>query len=221
MKERLLIAVLTIVVFFAGLGAGVWTQRHRALLAPPIGLLGEIRGHSFDVHLAFNDPAAIVKINAEIERMKPDIEAFREKLDALNDDFREKFSAVLTPDQRAQFEKMHKRYEEARRAQRANALPAVQPSPGGATLTLPLFSEPVEGMTSIIVVPLAVDHLTDQLKLDDRQKAALRQLLLERREKFLALIDTTPPPSIRLNRLAPLINKLVGPPPPPPPPGKN
>jgi hypothetical protein len=39
----------------------------------------------------------------------------------------------------------------------------------------------------------------------------VRQLLLERREKFLALIDSTPPPSLGLNRLAPIINSLAAP----------
>ena len=211
MKLRLLIAAATVLVFAVGFGAGVWTQRHRALLSPPIGLLGEIRSHSFEVHLQLDDPAAIAKINAEIERMKPDIDAFRQKLDVLNEVFRRDFEAILNPDQRARFEKMHKRYLEGLKAKRANSpLPNVQPAAGGATLTLPFFNEPVEGMTAIVVVPLALDHLTDQLKLDDHQRAVLRKLLLERREKFLALIDATPPPSIRLNRLAPIINKFAG-----------
>jgi hypothetical protein len=215
MKLRLLVAALTILVFAVGFGAGIWTQHHRPLLSPPIGLLGEIRNRSFDVHVQLSDPAAIAKINAEIERMKPDIDAFREKLDALNDDFRQKFAVLLTPAQHEQFEKMHKRYEEDLQARRASTpLPAIEAAPaGGATLKLPFFAEPVEGMTSIVVVPLALDHLSDQLKLDDHQKVALRQLLLDRREKFLALIDATPPPSIRLNRLAPLINRLATPPP--------
>lgn len=214
MKLRLFIAVLTTLIFAVGFGAGIWTQHHRPLLSPPIGLLGEIRSRSFDVHLQLSDPAAITKINAEIEHMKPDIDAFRQKLDALNADFHQKFEVLLTPAQHEQFEKMHKRYLEDLQTKRASTpLPAVELTPaGGATLKLPFFAEPVEGMTAIIVVPLAVDHLSDQLKLDDHQKAALRQLLLERREKFLALIDATPPPSIRLNRLAPLINKLAVPP---------
>jgi len=78
-------------------------------------------------------------------------------------------------------------------------------------LKIPFFAEPIEGMTSAIVVPLTLEHLTTALQLDDGQKAAVRQLLLERREKFLALIDSTPPPSIGLSRLAPIINKLAAP----------
>jgi len=212
MKLRLLIAGLTILVFAAGFGASVWTQHHCALYGPPAALLGELRDQSVDVRLQLSDPATIAQINAEIERIKPDIDAFRIKLAALYRDYHQKIDALLTPAQHEKFEEMHKRYEQ-RRAERANSsLPTVESSPsGGATLKLPFFSDPIEGMTSAIVVPLTLDHLTMALQLDDRQKAAVRQLLLERREKFLALIDSTPPPSIGLNRLAPIINKLAAP----------
>jgi hypothetical protein len=211
-KLRLLIAALTVLVFAAGFGASVWTQSHCPLLSPPVSLLGEVRDRNFDVRLPVDNASTIAQINAEIERIKPDVDAFRHKLDALNHDFHQKIDALLTPAQHKKFEEMHKRYEE-RRAQRANSsLPAVESSPsGGATLKLPFFAEPIEGMTSAVVVPLTLDHLTAELQLDDRQKAAARQLLLERREKFLELIDSTPPPSIGLSRLAPIISKLATP----------
>jgi hypothetical protein len=213
MKLRLLIAALTILVFAAGFGASVWTQHHCPLLSPPVSLLGEIRERNVDVQLPLNDASTIVQINAEIERIKPDVEAFRQKLDAINHDLHQKIDALLTPAQREEFEKMHKRYEQ-RRAERANSsLPTVESSPsGGSVLKIPFFAESIEGMTSAIVVPLTLDHLTMALQLDDRQRAAVHQLLLERREKFLALIDSTPPPSIGLSRLAPIINKLAAPP---------
>ncbi len=212
MKLRLLIAALTVLVFAAGFGASVWTQYHCALLSPPVSLLGEVRDRNFDVRLPANDASAIAQINAEIERLKPDIDAFRQKLDAINHDFHQKIAALLTPAQREEFEKMHKRYEQ-RRTERANSsLPIVESSPsGGTTLKLPFFAEPIEGMTSAIVVPLTLDHLTTALQLDDRQMAAVQQLLLERREVFLALVVSTPPPSIGLNRLASIINKLATP----------
>jgi hypothetical protein len=213
MKLRLLIAALTVLVFAAGFGASVWTQYHCPLLAPPVILLGEIRDRNVDVRLPLNDASSIAQINAEIERIKPDIDSFRQKLDAINHDLHQKIDALLTPAQREEFEKMHKHYVE-RQAERANSsLPTVESSAtGGSVLKIPFFAEPIEGMTSAIVVPLTLDHLTIALQLDDRQKAAVRQLLLERREKFLALIDSTPPPSIGLSRLAPIINKLSAPP---------
>ena len=212
MKLRLLIAALTVLVFAAGFGASVWTQHHCPLLAPPVSLLGEVRDRNFDVRVPLNDASTIAQINAEIERLKPAIDAFRQKLDAINHDLHQKIDALLTPAQHDKFEKMHKRYEEHRAERAKSSLPIVESSPsGGTTLKLPVFAEPIEGMTPAIVVPLTLDHLTTELQLDDRQKAAVRQLLLERREKFLALIDSTPPPSIGLNRLAPIINKLAAP----------
>ncbi|HXA81112.1 MAG TPA: hypothetical protein VNV14_07565 [Opitutaceae bacterium] len=212
MKLRLLIAALTVLVFAAGFGASVWTQHHCPLLAPPVNLLGEVRDRNVDVRLPLNDASTIAQINAEIERIKPDIDAFRQKLDAINHDLHQKIDALLTPAQHEKFEKMHKHYLE-RQAERAkSSLPIVESLPsGGSVLKLPVFAEPIEGMTPAIVVPLTLDHLTTELQLDDRQKAAVRQLLLERREKFLALIDSTPPPSIGLSRLAPIINKLAAP----------
>ena len=213
MKLRLLIALLTILVFAAGFGASIWTERYCPLLPPPVSLLGEVRDRNFDVRLPLNEASTIAQINAEIERVKPEIDAFRHNLDALNHEFHQKIDALLTPAQHQKFEEMHKRYEE-RRAERANSsLPTVESSPsGGATLKLPVFAEPIEGMTAAIVVPLTLDHLTIELQLDEQQRAAVHQLLLERREKFLALIDSTPPPSIGLNRLLPIINKLAAPP---------
>jgi hypothetical protein len=212
MKLRLLIATLTVLIFAAGFGASIWVQHHCPLLAPPVSLLGEVRDRNFDVRLPLNDAFTLARINAEIERIKPDIDAFHQKLDAINHDLHQKIDALLTPAQREEFEKMHKRYEQ-RRAERANSsLPVVESSPtGGSVLKIPFFAEPIEGMTSAIVVPLTLDHLTTALQLDDRQKTAVHQLLLERREKFLALIDSTPPPSIGLNRLAPIISKLAAP----------
>ena len=212
MKLRLLIAALTVLVFAAGFGASIWTQRHGPLHGPPVSLLGEVRDRKVDVQLPLNDASTISQINAEIERIKPDIDAFRKKLDAINHDLRQKIDVLLTPAQHEEFEKMHKRYEERRAGRTDSSLPTVESSPsGGTTLKLPFFAEPIEGMTSAIVVPLTLDHLTTALQLDDRQKAAVHQLLLERREKFLELIDSTPPPSIGLNRLAPIINKLAAP----------
>jgi hypothetical protein len=212
MKLRLLIAALTILVFAAGFGASIWTQHHCPLLAPPVSLLGEIRDRNVDVRLPLTDASTIAQINAEIERIKPDIDAFHHKLDALNHEFHQKIDALLTPAQHEKFEKMHKRYVE-RQAERAkSSLPIVESLPSGsAMLKLPFLAEPVEGMTSAIVVPLTLDHLATELQLDDRQKSAVRQLLLERRAKFLALIDSTPPPSLGLSRLAPIINKLAAP----------
>jgi hypothetical protein len=52
------------------------------------------------------------------------------------------------------------------------------------------------------------DSLVKDLKLDAEQQTKARELLKQRREKFLAIVDSTPPPSILLSRLAPAVQRL-------------
>jgi hypothetical protein len=52
------------------------------------------------------------------------------------------------------------------------------------------------------------DSLVKELKLDAEQQTKARELLKQRREKFLAIVDSTPPPSILLSRLAPAVQRL-------------
>ena len=40
------------------------------------------------------------------------------------------------------------------------------------------------------------------------QKEKARGILVQRRDKFLALVDSSPPPSLTLSRLAPLAQRL-------------
>jgi hypothetical protein len=43
--------------------------------------------------------------------------------------------------------------------------------------------------------------MSAELKLDDSQRAAFRKLLIERRNSLLALVDETPPPSLKLGAM--------------------
>lgn len=53
------------------------------------------------------------------------------------------------------------------------------------------------------------DSLVKDLKLDAEQQIKARELLKQRREKFLAIVDSTPPPSILLSRLAPAVQRIA------------
>lgn len=69
-------------------------------------------------------------------------------------------------------------------------------------------------MTSIywmITVTPFLDMLTKEYGLDAMQQSETRALLALRRNKFIALFDATPHPSIRLSRLAPLIERVTPP----------
>ena len=52
------------------------------------------------------------------------------------------------------------------------------------------------------------DSLIKDLKLDAAQQAKTLDLLRLRREKFIAIVDSLPPPSILLSRLAPAAQRL-------------
>ena len=56
-----------------------------------------------------------------------------------------------------------------------------------------------------------LDRMTEELALKPDQRAAVHRLLLERREKFLQLVDTSPPPSLKLGRIAPLVPQVSPP----------
>jgi hypothetical protein len=53
--------------------------------------------------------------------------------------------------------------------------------------------------------------MTKEYSLDPAQQNQVRTLLALRRNKFVALLDSTPHPSIRLSRLAPLIERVSTP----------
>jgi hypothetical protein len=72
----------------------------------------------------------------------------------------------------------------------------------------------------MVIYRPVLDRLTTKLNLDDKQHAQLQALLIERRNRLLALVDTTPPPSFQLGAI---MHPSEGPPgdqpPPPGPPG--
>lgn len=128
----------------------------------------------------------IAQIKAEMEKIRPEVEAFQTKLKAIETDFRTKLEAMLTPEQRKLLA----------------ALPEPGPKRFGPHPGRPgPFEGPLEGLAIFTIVKPALDHLSDELKLTAPQQVTLKALLLERREKFLDLVDSTPPPSLKLGRL--------------------
>ncbi len=51
--------------------------------------------------------------------------------------------------------------------------------------------------------------MTKEYKLDAGQQTKTRALLALRRSQFIALLDSTAHPTIRLSRLAPLVQRVV------------
>lgn len=214
MKQRLLVLVLVLAVLGAGLVTGMWIERQRPVPPPPAKLMSEL---TFPARKLI--PATqmqLIKLQPAVNRtelaralteLKPQIDAYRARLEAIEAEFDAGLAAVLTPAQRAA-------YAEARggiqdRQARANAL---DPAPPLSTETiLALQNRPTYNVVNMVVIDLKLDWLTRHLELTPAQVDSVRDLLRQRREKFLALVDSTPPPSLMLSDLATVAQRLVDP----------
>lgn len=192
MKDILKISLLTLAVFIAGLVTGLLIQRMNQLPPPPFGPLGEIAPGAppWGVKDGGQFPLTREKIDemrAEMEKLRPEIDAFQEKLKAIETDFRAKLDALLTPEQRKLLPPLPEMGGEGHRHH-------FGPSP---------FEGPLAGLAIFTIIKPALDHMSADLKLTAPQQVTLQKLLLERRQRFLDLVDTTPPPSLKLGRMLP------------------
>ena len=208
MTSRVFIASLTVVMFGAGYGARLFTERSRCAVPPPPALLGELTPKQEPAKLKSSTPerpANAAKLAAEIERLRPNIEEFRARMEAMDDELDRQTLALLRPDQMPLWEKLLKRRVEYRKKEEAGIsadrlLTAEQ--------IASLQQRPLYKLLAVVVVPQKLEWTANDLKLDDGQKEKMREILRVRRDKFLALVDTSPPPSLTLSRLAPLAQQL-------------
>src|SRR5579863_326673 len=98
MRERALTALLTAVVFAIGFGAGVWEDRHRPFPRPPGGMLYEFgTGHGSTGHAP--QPVNRAQLIEQIDSIRPQMEAFRTRINEIYSEFDRDVDTVLTPDQ--------------------------------------------------------------------------------------------------------------------------
>ncbi len=187
MKDTLRIGGITLGIFLAGLLAGVWTQNLHPLPPPPMPPMGELgppAGPSGMAPMQFpltRENAA--ELEARMEKLRPQIEAFERELQGLETRFRERFEAILTPEQKATVTKLRP--------------PSFLPPPSRAPDRM---LGPLGGIAFFTIITPAFEHFSRELNLSAGQQNELKALLLQRREEFLHLVDTTPPPSLQLGR---------------------
>jgi hypothetical protein len=70
-----------------------------------------------------------------------------------------------------------------------------------------LAPDALQSILELTFVSWSMENLTAELQLAPTQQEAIRALLLERRQKFLELVDRTPPPSLRLLSLAETVRR--------------
>lgn len=208
MRDRALAVLLTLAVFSAGLAAGLWAERHRPLPPPPGSLMGEFSGRSGPSGTKPHDHPAHPPINRaelseQLARLKPEIEAFAARISEIYSQFDRDMDTVLTPEQRIQYEKRFRAHR--------NAPEIPSSGPISDEQIDQLEQRPFRTLAYFVVIPMTLERLTNDLKLDDLQRGKVRDLLRVRREKFIELMDTSPPPSLALSRLAPVAERLAVP----------
>lgn len=207
MKQRFLIALLTIVVLGAGFGAGVWTERNSCKVPKPPALLGEFSPTMKSAAASAPAPASkAAELAAEIERLRPEIEKFRQRLQEIDREMDREIETILRPDQQAKFQAIVKKHADLRAKEDAAGLLS---TPLTAEEITALQQKPLYKMLAIVVVPMRLEWNTKDLDLDEVQREQLRGFLKARREKFIALVDSSPPPSLTLSRLAPVAQRLL------------
>lgn len=205
MTQRVFVALLTIGVFAAGYVVRMSTERREAVPPPPASLAREYAPAaattSTDKGKHELDRAKVV---AEIQKLRPQIEAFTAQVEEINAEFDREFTAILNPKQR------EKRLAYLKRRAERDAKRLADKEPLSDEEILRERERPFDIYWLVTVTPL-LERVTKEYELDAAQQAAARSLLSMRRNKFMALFDSTPHPSIRLSRLTPMLER-IGPP---------
>jgi hypothetical protein len=221
MTQRLIIAVLTVLLFGAGYVARMWTERGARVPPPPRALGVEfVRGPAATTADAKNghkgssrglhDSRDRATLLAEIERLRPKIEAYRTRLDQIDAEFDRELMALLTAEQRERYLARQKRFAE-RRA-KGEAREAAETGPLTDEQIHQLQQRPLWNVLWSVSITARMDRLHRDIKLEESQLPKVRELYQARRDKFLELVDSMPPPSITLSELARQTQKIVEPP---------
>lgn len=215
MSRLFIIVFMTALGFAAGFGVRIWTERNPPLPGPPAPFLSEFwrtaRGGPPGGSAPGggpNRPINRAELIAHIQGIRQQLDTFQARKDGIDAQFDHDLDAILNPDQRA-------KHAEAVAHRHAPRLPGDEDKPIPEDRLVYLLRE-MPGRTVIgdVVIPWRLDSLTREYKLDDNQREKVRALLRVHREAFLDLVDSSPPPSVMLYRLAPLVERLARPYPP-------
>ena len=222
MKQRLVIALLAALCFGAGFVARMWTDGDGpAVPPPPTSLGGEFTSSTAAIApatgsasrkpsstAARTDQLNRAKLLADIDRLRPQINSYRARLDEIDAEFERGVALLLTSEQRERFEARQKRNAEHRAKGEARAV--ADTGPLSDEQVAQLQQRPLWNVLWSISINARFDRLHKDVKFDEAQIPHVRELYRARREKFLALVDTTPPPSITLSELATQAKKIGG-----------
>ncbi len=208
MRQFLAIASLSVLAFAAGYGVRIWVDHTQPLPRPPEQFGGEFSAAkpagATAIPVAHERVLNRAELAAQIEQLKPQMDNYHARMNEINADFERNLSAILTPEQNA----THQAHLAAAAAR--------APRPEDTSLLTDeqingLLQRPLMNMFRNVALQLKADALNKEIKLTPDQQAKVLDLLRLRREKFLALVDSVPPPSLYLVNLAPAVQRLAAP----------
>lgn len=217
MKQQLVIAFLAALCFGAGFAARMWTERGPSVPPPPTGLGQEFTrdltkpgaGSKADprpVPTAADNKPNRPQMISDIARLGQEIEKYQAQMEVLDGDFDRGLLALLTTEQKTKFAARQTRIAE-RRAQTA-AADAAEIGPLTDDKIASLQQRSLFGVLWSVSIKSRYDRLNKDMQFTAEQEPRVIELYRQRREKFLALIDTIQAPSITLSQIAPQVKKL-------------
>ena len=101
MTQRVFVAILTVVVFVAGFVARVWTEPQATVPPAPAGLAGEYASVApRPADKKSQGQLDRAKLVTEIQKLRPQIEAFSGQVDEINAEFDREVLLLLTAEPR-------------------------------------------------------------------------------------------------------------------------
>ena len=206
MRQFLAIGLLSVLVFAGGYGVRIWVDDHRPLPRPPGPFMGEFSTPSAtpSAPAAAQHPFNRVKLAAEIEHLRPQMDIYHSRMAEIDAEFERNLLPILTAEQKAHHAEVL--------ARKANQPPKPEET---QLLTdeqiTKLLQQPPSTVFRNIILQMKSDALSKELKLDSAQQEKVKELLRKRREEFIALVDSVPPPSLTLMSLAPAAQRLGAP----------
>jgi hypothetical protein len=206
MTQRVFVALLTVAVFLAGYGARGLTDRGGPVPPPPASLTQEYPRPATATANAKNaQKLDRAKLLAEIEKIRPQIVAYTAQVAEIDAGFEREFGALLSPEQRDKFALNQKKMAERDAKKKSDTSLLTDDDINREK------DRPLTDIYKQVTVTPRLEWITKEYGLDAAQQTKVRALLALRRNQFIALLDSTAHPTIRLSRLAPLVQRVVAP----------
>lgn len=206
MTQRVFVALLTVAVFLAGYGARGFAERGRPVPPPPATLTQEYaRTAATPADAKAAQKFDRAKLLAEIEKLRPQIVAYTAQVAEIDAEFDRSFTALLSPAQKDKFAANQKKRAERDAKKKADTKLLSDEDISRER------DRPLSDIYWQVTVTPRLEWMTKEYALDAAQQTNVRALLALRRNQFTALLDSTAHPTIRLSRLAPLVQRVAAP----------